>query len=206
MTKHMRMIIVAVALAGSLGIGDVFAQAQAQAAQGSSEPSTTKSAVVRGFGLALQIQVVLSRYQGDKKISSMPYTLSLNSPQPPAIGRPSILRMNSRVPVPDATATGTAPKTRYQDIGTQIDCFATTLEDGRYELNVSIDDQSVYLDDQFLNGLSKASELPIIRSFKVNNQFVILRPGQSTQLTVATDRISGDLIRADVTLNVMKTP
>ena len=45
----------------------------------------------------LRIQIVISRYQGEKKISSLPYTLSVNAPNH-GTNRAS-LRMGAQVPV-----------------------------------------------------------------------------------------------------------
>ena len=43
----------------------------------------------------------------------------------------------------------------------------------------------------------------MIRSFRLSNR-VILRDGQSTQFSAATNRITGETVRIDVTLNVAK--
>src|SRR5256885_13084784 len=45
----------------------------------------------------------------------------------------------------------------------------------------------------------KRNELPLFRTFRLSNQVVVLRDGESTQLTTVTDRISGEVIRVDVT-------
>jgi hypothetical protein len=47
------------------------------------------------------------------------------------------------------------------------------------------------------------NEVPIIRNFTSTNELT-LRDGQSAQFTAATDRISGEVTRVDVTLNVVK--
>ena len=44
---------------------------------------------------------------------------------------------------------------------------------------------------------------PILRSFRSSNQLV-LADGQSAQFSVATDRITGEIIRAELTLRVLK--
>ena len=41
----------------------------------------------------LKVQVVISRYQGEKKVSSMPYNLSMNA------GNRANLRMGAKIPV-----------------------------------------------------------------------------------------------------------
>ena len=49
---------------------------------------------------------------------------------------------------------------------------------------------------------SVVSYLPAYRSFESDNTLV-LRDGQSQQYISAADRISGETIRVDVTLNVL---
>ena len=218
--KHPHVMF-ALALTLSLGINDIEAQTQPQSpAQAPSQTTGQKGQVI-----PLQVQIVISRYQGDKKIGSLPYTLAVNAyTVPPFPARPAQLKMASGVPImspptttekpTSETAQGAATTSRntdasgalrfnYQNIGTQIDCSAIPAGDGRFELNISIEDSSIYVDDQVVKGVSKGKDPPIFRSFRSRND-LILRDGQSIQFTAATDRISGEVIRIDVTLNVLK--
>ena len=43
----------------------------------------------------------------------------------------------------------------------------------------------------------------MFRSFKLSNT-LLLKDGQSTQLTSASDKVSGEVLRVDVTLTVVK--
>ena len=62
----------------------------------------------------------------------------------------------------------------------------------------------MYSEDQEVRGLSKAgSDQPSFNTFKVN-ETVILRDGESSQFTSATDKITGQVIKVDVTLTVLK--
>ena len=149
----------------------------------------------------LKLQVVLSKYQGEKKVSSMPYILSL------ATGQPRVsLRMGGEIPIPTSVG-GTEPAVvgfNYRSVGTNIDCWATALDEGRYNVNIGLEDSSVYSADQEVKGLSKsASAMPSFNTFKVN-ETVILKDGESSQFTSATDKISGQVIKVDVTLTVLK--
>jgi hypothetical protein len=169
------------------------------------------------------VQVVISRYQSEKKIGSVPYSLAVNAAVP-AFGappRPAQLKMGSMVPImspaaasakpsgdtpppgPPATGLNYQNNFNYQNIGTQIDCSAIPSNDGRFELNISIEDSSIYVDNQVVKGASKASEPPVLRSFRSRND-LILKDGQSIQFIAATDRISGEVIKVDVTVNVLK--
>ncbi len=156
----------------------------------------------------LKLQVVISRWQGEKKISSMPYTLSVNSPAvsngAPRQGRANI-RMGAKIPVvmlsappvpgPDGKAVQAGP-VQYQDVGTNIDCFTTQHEGGRFVVDLIIDDTSVYEDQA-------KREQPTFRSFKASDS-MMLRDGQSAQFTAATDKVTGEVTKVDVTLTVVR--
>src|SRR5262245_43476290 len=77
--------------------------------------------------IPLKVQIVVSRYDGDKKISSLPYVLSVNAND----RMPSVLRMNAQVPLPQMTMPDLGPgpspfaaPITYKEIGTAIDCTA----------------------------------------------------------------------------------
>jgi hypothetical protein len=99
-------------------------------------------------------------------------------------------------------AVGVGPL-QYKDVGTRIDCGAMATDDGRFQVNLTIEDSSVYLDGQAVQAAARSSEPPIFRSFRSSNELT-LRDGQSLQFTAAADRISGEVITVDVRLNVVK--
>jgi hypothetical protein len=157
--------------------------------------------------IPLEVQIVLSRYQGEKRVSSMPYVMAVN-----ANGERASLNMGADVAIPSSTFTPNDPAKsqpfvsfNYRPIGTSIVCGAvTTSEDGRFELNISVDDSSVYLKEDSVGGSPAAiSNMPAFRSFKSRNT-LLLRDGQTRQYTAATDRVSGETIRIDVTHRVVK--
>jgi hypothetical protein len=142
----------------------------------------------------LKVQVVIGRYQGEKKVTSMPYTLTMNSNPP---NNHAKLRMGAKIPIvmlmmtnvpKDAPAGGPI---QYQDVGTDIDCFAIELDNGRYSLAITVDDSSVYPDEQ-AGG-----------AFRATNALV-LKNGETGQFTAATDKVTGETVRVDVTLTVLK--
>ena len=137
----------------------------------------------------LKVQVVISRSQGEKKISSMPYILTMN------VGNRANLRMGTQVPV---MMPGSL---QYKDVGTNLDCSSVALDDGRFLLSISVDDSSVYPEDQSTATGSKGN--PSFRSFKANNSMV-LKNGETGQFTTATDKVTGETVKVDVTLTVMK--
>jgi hypothetical protein len=152
---------------------------------------------------SLRVQLVLSRYQGDKKVSSLPYTLTINAGER-SQGRAS-LRLGTQVPITtmsrpsnDANAP-MVPTVQYRDIGTNIDCFATGVDDGRFKLDLTVEDSSV---DKEASG-GATSTHPVFRSFRTSDS-VILRDGQTAQYSTATDKINGEVWKVDVTLTIVK--
>ena len=158
----------------------------------------------------LKVTVVLSRFQGDKKISSMPYVLGvMASGWGP--GPKTTLRMGVNVPVaqtvfgPGSGDNKSVPMSSYtyRDVGTNIDCGATFDEavPGLFQLAVTVSDSSVGLDTA--KGGGAAPNVPSFRNF--NSSFTaLLRDGQTMQYTSATDPVSGDVMKIDVTAAVMK--
>ena len=87
----------------------------------------------------LKVQIVLSRTQGDKKISSVPYVLWLTGND----GSRNNLRMGTQIPIPDGKGSYS-----YRDVGTDIDVIANSGPDNTYRLNLTISDSSVYYPDR----------------------------------------------------------
>ena len=154
----------------------------------------------------LDLEVVISRYQGDKKVSSLPYSLSVN-----AGGRSerTSLRMGASVPVPSQAPPTVDGKpvtgmlqvnpVTYQDIGTNIDVIARPAGDGRFDINLSVSEKSVVQNPQ----TPQPGGLPVVRNFTSSNNLV-LRDGQMRQFTAASDRITGEVVKVEVTLKVVK--
>jgi hypothetical protein len=164
--------------------------------------SQETSAPVRAV-TPLKVQVVIARYQGEKKVSSLPYTLSMNATADPRSGK-ATLRMGAKVPVAVTAFGAQTPAVtpyQYQDVGTNIDCSVVSLEDGRFRLEITVDDSSVYPDEQSKESTVKG--VPSFRSFRASDQLV-LKDGATAQFTAATDKVNGEVVRVEVTLTVVK--
>jgi hypothetical protein len=196
--------VIAIALAASLASLTVLAQEPAVPA-GDARPAPEI--------VPLDIQVVVSRVQNTKKISSLPYSLAVNASR----DRPtSQLRMRASVPLPTTparavqtqkessgpVAVSVPQSVRYQEMGTNIDAHARPLGDGRFEVLIVVEDTSIYQStaDQ---SMATADDMPVIRTFRVQNT-LLLRDGQTRQFTAATDRVSGEVVQIEVTLRVVK--
>jgi hypothetical protein len=193
-TKHLQTIalVFAFALASS-----VIVRSQEKPA-----PAAPKPAPVAVT--PLKVSVVVSRFQGEKKLSSLPYTLSVNA------GSRATLRMGAKVPVM-MMMTANMPKdlpqggpVQYQDVGTSIDCNVSAVQDdGRFRVEITIEDSSVYGEGPNPTDNKPPPGNPSFRSFKASDSMV-LRDGQTAQFTTATDKVSGEIVKVDVTLTVVK--
>jgi molecular chaperone DnaK (HSP70) len=139
----------------------------------------------------LRVQLVFAEYDGEKKVSILPYTFTVNADERRA--RPgSLIRNGARVPV----ATGKDQST-YVDIGTNMDCSATLQEDGRYKLQMTLERSSISPETPAGSGN------PIIRQFRVDLN-PVLKDGQTVESVVSTDPLNGHVYHVSVTLNVVK--
>jgi hypothetical protein len=190
---------------------DDAAQKNQQAVEAAKERDQAKAQAQRDDLqrlVPLSVDVTITRYQGEKKISSMPYMLAVNANKLGQAG-PALLRMGAKVPVPTLAAppanpAGPAPApslVNYQDIGTNIDCTAKVVNEG-FELRISVSDTSVYANIQD-NATPTVGNMPVFRSYQSTNTLV-LKDGQTREFTAATDRVSGEVIRIGVTMRVVK--
>jgi hypothetical protein len=170
------------------------------------QPAAAQNKPATVAPMSLKVSLVFSRYQGEKKVSSVPHTLWVTT------GDRTSLRLGTQVPVPttvvkEGAGVGVPVQSyNYKDVGTNIDCSATPLPDGAYRLNITITDSSVYYPDQSDSAVrsSMASTgAPAFRNF--NSTFtIVLRDGQTGQSTSVTDPVSGQVIKLDATVNVQK--
>lgn len=171
-----------------------------------SQPAAAQSKPV-SIPTSLKVSLVFSRYQGEKKISSVPHTLWVTT------GDRTSLRLGTQIPVPttvvkDGSGVPVPVQSyNYRDVGTNIDCSATAVPpDGSFRLNITITDSSVYYPDQSDSAVrttTAATGAPAFRNF--NSTFtIVLKDGQTGQSTSVTDPVSGQVIKLDATLNVQK--
>ena len=158
----------------------------------------------------VKITVVLSRYQGEKRVSSMPYVIGVTAGAT-APGPKTTLRMGTDVPVVTTVFGGdgkTTPQSsyNYRNVGANIDCTAWGDETttGLFYVSLTITDSSIGLDaSKKPNAQGVVPDIPSFRNF--NSSFTaLLRDGQTTQYTSATDPVTGEVMKIDVTLNLMK--
>jgi hypothetical protein len=160
----------------------------------------------------VKLQVVLTEFEGANKVSSLPYTIPLTI-SPKFSGRMYSLRMGVRVPVTTTSSKTGENSMTYVDVGTNIDGSANRTADGRYAVDLRIERSSLYVgfkdkEDKFHGKEWTAGEpppgnSPMIRQFR-GDVALVLRDGQQTEATVATDPLTGRVLKVEVLLTVLK--
>lgn len=154
----------------------------------------------------LKVQIVFTEFEGEKKVKSIPYTsVFATTGQPTDTMR---LRIGSRVPL----LAGKGGDFQYIDIGTNLDCTADRLDDGKFGLRIAFErswiqgdvllpvDQSVQRQTGTTGGQFKE---PVIGQYKTT-EYLTARDGQTVETTVATDPLNGRQLKIELTLNVLK--
>jgi hypothetical protein len=159
--------------------------------------------------VSAKLQVVLTEYEGTKKISSLPYTIPFVLTDKYSS---SSLRVGIRVPVNTSSKAGESSLT-YIDVGTNIDCRTNRAADGRFNVDLKIDRSSLYVAFQDKDGTVQGKEWtsgerppgnePMIRQFR-GDVGLLLRDGQESETTVATDPLTGRVLKVEAVLNVLK--
>jgi hypothetical protein len=164
-----------------------------------------------------KIQIVLTEYDGTKKISSMPYSIPLVL-QGTALT--SSLRTGVRVPVNSIISKTGEASYQYVDVGTNIDVSDIAYRmnhvlpaPGRFSVEIKIDRSSLYvpfkdkdgtvLGKEWTSGERPPLDEPMIRQFR-GDMTLLLRDGQESEATVATDPLTGRVLKVDVVLTVLK--
>ena len=168
------------------------------------KPKSDEKADTKREYTTLRLQVVIAEYDGEKKISNLPYTLLVNSGDTHERGPKASIRMGLRVPIATSST-----QFQYQDVGTNLDGWANKTDDGRFNLRLSVERSSTYSSSAgHVTGTTAGSEAvanqPVIQQFRSELDGVIVRDGQTIQTTVATDPVSGRVTKVEVTANVVK--
>lgn len=195
----MKKTLLAVSLAILVLVVPRLLAQEKEKAGGEAKPAQTEKTIT-----PLRVQVIFTEFEGDKKISSLPYTFLVNADDAAAA---AAVRMGLRVPIETSSNTG-VKQIQYQDVGTNLDGRAYKTEDGRFLLRLSVEKSSAYLPGAHekpasVGGNEISSAQPTIQQFRTQVNLLI-RDGQTTQSTVATDPVTGRVLKVDVTLNVIK--
>lgn len=166
---------------------------------GEAKPAQTEKTIT-----PLRVQVTFTEFDGDKKISSLPYTFLVNADER---GERAALRMGLKVPI-EASSNAGVKQIQFQDVGTNLDGRAEKTEDGRFLLMLNVEKSSAYLPGASekpasFGGSEVSRSQPTFQQFRTQANLLI-RDGQTIQTTVATDPVTGRVLKVDVTINVVK--
>jgi len=154
-----------------------------------------------------RVDVVLARYQGDKKTSSLPSTLFVTTN-----GSGTNIRLGVDVPVGTTTSTREPAANRagesttrpsYRNIGTNVDCGVSGGAGGTFDVFVSMDDSSIFTTDSDPRSAAKASDSSSFRTFTARNT-IPMKDGQTTVFASVTDKVTGEVVKMEVTFTITK--
>jgi hypothetical protein len=188
--KHLNQALTALAV--------ILLCAGLAAAQPKPGPAQDSSRII-----PLKVEVVLSEYSGARRISSLPYTFMVNAAGQVQVAQSltARLHMSSRVPV------RTGPNWTFGDAETNIDCWAQTLPDGKYELHVGVTRTSyrkLVAGNAAGKNAHESNLPPATRLFRISST-LLLRVGQTDTSIIATDPVSGHVLRVTGALHSAKS-
>jgi hypothetical protein len=179
MKSTLRIVVTGLVLLTAVSV----ARGQDQPAQTPEPPSNS-----------LTIGLVVSEFDGKQKISSLPYEFVVSTKT-----RDSSGRFGARIPI---EIGGKDEKITYLDLGTNYDCTAHLLKDGRYELSISLERSTLAEAD---GSLSKPQTNTVPRMHQFRTGFAVaLRDGESVLASSGTDPLTGHTWQVDVNLKVLK--
>lgn len=191
-SKGSRFVAVALLCAMALG-----AAAQEAGPPAGSAPQRNAQAPAATTSARLRVQLLISRFQDEKKVSSLPYSFIVapNS---------NMTSIRLGVDMPNTASSGPVGNetnnVQYRNIGTNIDCSnVRELPGERYQFDIRA--QSITVVPASDTGAS--SVRPLFRRFEANFT-VQLRDGQSMQTIASTDPVSGEVVKIEVTINVVR--
>jgi hypothetical protein len=156
----------------------------------------------------IKVQIVFTEFEGDKKVKSLPYVMYMNSPDSSEI-RPGWVkfRIGSRLPVYVGKN-----EMQYMDVGTNVDARSAYTGDGHVLLQLIL--ERSWVDGEVSVPVTKSDsspsdaasghfQEPIVRGFK-SELDLKLREGQPVESNMATDPISGKVMKVEISFTVVK--
>ena len=149
---------------------------------------------VKAEPVPVKVQIVFSRYEGDRKTSSLPYTMLIS-----ANGDRVQIQANANVPIPSSNGSYT-----YTNVGTSIDCTVTTEAGGRYKVALNLrDNLPIAPKNTASNANSKPPDTLTFGNFNYQGS-ISMKEGETKQIISSADRATGEVVKVDVTLNLDK--
>ena len=172
------------------------------------KPKADEKAKAEALSTPIKVQIVFTDFEGDKKTKSLPYVMYVNAPDSTEIRAGwTKFRIGSRLPIYVGKN-----EMQYMDVGTNVDARAAYTGDGHILLQLILERSWVEgeISVPVMKSDSSSSDPsnghfqePIIRGFK-SELDMKLRDGQPVESTVATDPISGKVVKVEISFTVVK--
>lgn len=152
---------------------------------------------------SLKVRMLVTKHLGDKKVSSLAYSFPCNTADPKLS-----LSLGVEVPVPVRKAEKV--EFQYRSVGANIECEASALSDGRFNLRFAFEQSSLQSVGATAGGpgqeqtLESRADNPTLFRTARSLFNAVLRDGQTTQAVAGTDPLTGEIVAVDVTLTVVK--
>jgi len=156
----------------------------------------------------IKVQIVFTEFEGDKKIKSLPYVMYMNAPDSSELRAGWVkFRIGSRLPVYVGKN-----EMQYMDVGTNVDARSAYTGDGHVLLQMTLERSWVEGEVSVPMMRSDSSpsdpsgghfQEPIVRGFK-SELDLKLREGQPVESNMATDPISGKVLKVEISFAVVK--
>lgn len=171
-------------------------------AQDKPKTSEQNSEDIRFSRASLRVQVVFTEYEGDKKLKSLLYSFLVTTHTRDAWPEAKI-RVGSRVPVYTGGEHGSVT---YMDVGTNIDCRAEAVAEGQYRVYLNL--ERSWVEGDVLVAVEKANppqafHEPVVRQYRTELS-PVLKDGQSVETSLATDPLSGKVVKLEVSISPVK--
>ena len=172
------------------------------------KPKTDDKTKVEVQTTPIKVQIVFTEFEGDKKIKSLPYVMYMNAPNSSELRAGWVkFRIGSRLPVYVGKN-----EMQYMDVGTNVDARSAYTGDGHVLLQMTLERSWVEGEVSVPMMRSDSSpsdpsgghfQEPIVRGFK-SELDLKLREGQPVESNMATDPISGKVLKVEISFAVVK--
>jgi hypothetical protein len=172
------------------------------------KPKTDDKTKVEVQTTPIKVQIVFTEFEADKKIKSLPYVMYMNAPNSSELRAGWVkFRIGSRLPVYVGKN-----EMQYMDVGTNVDARSAYTGDGHVLLQMTLERSWVEgeVSVPMMRSDSSPSDLsgghfqePIVRGFK-SELDLKLREGQPVESNMATDPISGRVLKVEISFAVVK--
>jgi hypothetical protein len=172
------------------------------------KPKTDDKTKVEVQTTPIKVQIVFTEFEADKKIKSLPYVMYMNAPNSSELRAGWVkFRIGSRLPVYVGKN-----EMQYMDVGTNVDARSAYTGDGHVLLQMTLERSWVEGEVSVPMMRSDSSpsdpsgghfQEPIVRGFK-SELDLKLREGQPVESNMATDPISGKVLKVEISFAVVK--